>query len=303
MKRYAFLILSAAILTGCTDIRTRLSPDILAADTGAVTHFAAHTSQDEPVITAEAPDCLLMPDALRGAAGAEISTGHLSLLAVSGNPCGITEQYLQAQYLAPTCAVLSVPQDACAMLKDGILPTPDEIKAAVDTGMLPSRTADTAVGDLWSGTGITAFCAYENGALTLALWDADGKHGTLSPDACRGLALFGQQYETFAFEAGGAVFRLQKCAPALHLRMDDRLHITVSGQFSAAPPLTDTAGDRLREMLAAAMQETVCDAGADLLFLHEAALRDHIPDASHLTQEKRRAVLQNADYQICIKCA
>lgn len=303
MKQYAFLILSAAFLTGCTDIRTRLSPDILAADVGTVTHFAAHTSQDKPVVSANAQDFMLLPESLRAAAGAEISTGHLSLLAVSGDPCAITEQYLQAQYLAPTCAVLSVPQNACALLKDGKLPTPDEISAAVDTGILPCRTADTAVGDLWGGTGMTAFSAYENGSLTLALWDADGQHGTLSGDACRGLALFGQRYETFAFDAGGEVFRLQKSAPALHLRMDDRLHITVSGQFSAEPPLTDAAGERLRQMLAAAIQETVCDAGADLLFLHEAALRDHIPDAAHLTQENRRAILQNADYQICIKCA
>lgn len=302
MKRCIPAALAALLLVGCTDIRKRVSPDILAADLGTAVRFAAHTSQDETIITASAQDFMLMPESLRNAAGAELSTGHLSLLAVSGNPCAITEQYLQEQYLAPTCAVVSVPQNAVVMLQDGILPTPDEIKAAVATGTLPCRTADTVVGDLFGGTGITAFYACENGALTLALWDKTGKISALSQDACRGLALFGQRYETFAFAAAGQTFRLQKCMLRLHLHMDDRLHISVSGQITAETPLSDAAENRLREMLFAALQECICDAGADVLFLHEAAMRDHIPDAPQLSAENRRKILQNAEFTVCIKC-
>ena len=48
------LLLPALLLTACTDIRTRLSPDLLAADTGTELRLAAHTTQDDTLITAYA---------------------------------------------------------------------------------------------------------------------------------------------------------------------------------------------------------------------------------------------------------
>lgn len=303
MKRCILTAFAALFLVGCTDIRKRLSPDLLAADLRNEVTFAAHTSQDDSIITANAPDFMLLPDALRNAAGAEISTGHLTMLAVSGAPCRLTEQYLQAQFLAPTCTVLTVPQNACARLQKGTLPTPAMIQAAVDTGMLPSRTADTVVGDLWGGSGVTAFYAYENDALTLSLWADDTQCGSLSQDACRGLALFCGRYRTFSFAAGGTVYRIAQRHLHFRTEMTDRLHITVSGLITAEPPLTDAAAHTLNGMLSAAMDETICKAGADLLFLRETAVRDGIPDAADSTHENWRIILQNAVYEIRVSYA
>ena len=72
MKYPLFFALPLCLmLTACTDVRTRLSPDLLAADAGTVWHFAAHTTQSDRIIAAETPVPVLFPDALQNAAGAE----------------------------------------------------------------------------------------------------------------------------------------------------------------------------------------------------------------------------------------
>ena len=294
------LLFIPLLLTGCTDIRRRLSPGLLAVHTGATVSFAAHTSQEDALIAAEAEDPLLLTDALGRAAGAEISTGHLSMLAVSGDPCGVTETYLQAQDLAPTCTVLAVDRNACDALRSGSLPEPDQIEAAVQTGMLPCRTADAVIGDLWGGSGVTALTACRGDALTAALY-ADGQCcGTLSEDACRGLALLGGRYETFAFDAAGTAFRIRHALLRISVHMADRPEITVSGEIRTEPPLTDAAEKRLAEMLDAALRETVCAAGADLLFLREAALRDGLPAARDCSQAEWRRMLLESECRIAL---
>ena len=138
-------LLCAGLLTGCTDIRTRLSPDLLAADAGATVRLAAHTTQENAVITSETDDFALLPDALSAAAGAEIAAGHISMLLISGNPCAVLETALQKQWLPPTGAVLSVSGSACRALCTGAAPSPDQIAAAVDAGLLPCRTVFSPV--------------------------------------------------------------------------------------------------------------------------------------------------------------
>jgi hypothetical protein len=54
------LLFIPLLLTGCTDIRRRLSPDLLAVHTGETVSFAAHTSQEDALIAAEAEDPLLL---------------------------------------------------------------------------------------------------------------------------------------------------------------------------------------------------------------------------------------------------
>ena len=82
---YLLAIPLALLLTACTDIRSRISPDILAADVGKQTAYAMHASGKQGVLRASAAHPDLLCDALQNAAGAEVSTGHLTLLLVSGD--------------------------------------------------------------------------------------------------------------------------------------------------------------------------------------------------------------------------
>lgn len=296
MKRCICILLAAALLTGCTDIRERLLPDLLAVDFGDTVYFAAHASQEESVISASARTDSELTEALQNASGARVSTGHLTLLAVSGNPCAVTEDYLQQQILAPTCMVLCVPRSACTMLERGVLPDASELQAAVDTGMLPCRTADTVIGDLWGGAGITALHTYLNGRLTLSLWDASEQYAeALSQDACRGLALFGTRWETFAFSAEGETFRITRAALDCRLSQTQAgLQIKVSGKLTAEPPLNSAAQSAVTAMLRAAVEETAAAHGADILFLRETAVRDGIAGADACSQQEWRAMLRDA---------
>lgn len=293
MKRFVILLLGMLLLTGCTEIRTRLLPDILAVDLAEQVRFAAHTSQETGVISAAAETVLQMPDALRNASGAEISTGHLTMLAVSGNPCGVLEAYFQAQMLAPTCAVLSVPADACGQLRAGDLPAPAQLAAAAETGLLPCRTADAVLADLWGGSGVTAVCTAAADGLTLTLWTGSECCGTLSEDACRGLALLGKRKKSFAFAAEGITYRLKSDTLRIRITEEETLHVAVTGKVCTEPPLTAAAVNRLTEMLTAAVEETACAHGADLLFLREHAIRSGISAARRCSQEEWRALLRS----------
>ena len=50
-KAFLPLLLTGVLLTGCTDIRNRRSPDLLAVDAGSRTKFTAHISQDGELIS------------------------------------------------------------------------------------------------------------------------------------------------------------------------------------------------------------------------------------------------------------
>lgn len=302
MKRCFYIVCAACLLTGCTDIREQLLPDLLAVDFGETVHFAVHSTQDESVISAAARTDMEFAEVMQNASGKAVSTGHLSMLTVSGNPCTVTEDYLQEQILAPTCLVLSVPRSACTMLERSVLPDPSEIQAAVDTGTLPYRTADTVIGDLWGGSGITALHTYLNGRLTLSLWDAEQQYAeALSADACRGLALFGTRWDSFAFDADGETFRVTKAGLYLKTQQGtDGLQIRVCGHLSAEPALSAAAETRLRDMLAAAVNETAGACGADLLFLRETAVHDGISAAADCPQSDWRALLRNASCEVAV---
>lgn len=295
------LLLPALLLTACTDIRTRLSPDLLAADTGNGLRLAAHTTQDDALITAYAAAPELLPDALRTASGSEIAPGHISMLLICGNPCALLETALQKQWLPPSGAVVSLPESACDALGSGAFPSPGQLSAAAETGQLPRRPADTVLGDLKSGSGITALHTEENGRLTLSLWDAERQYGTLSADACRGLALLDSRWKSFAFACGDSVCTVRRSR--LHISVavrDGRLCVTVSGSITAETDDPAAAEQRLHAMLTAALHETARDAGADLLFLREYAVRGRIAEAVHCEPAEWAGLLRAAEYRVSI---
>lgn len=294
-KVFLPLLLTGALLTGCTDIRNRRSPDLLAVDAGSRTKFAAHISQDGELISASADSPLLMPDALQTASGAEISTGHLSLLAVSGNPCSFLQDYLERQWLAPTCQVLFLPRSACAALSGGSLPAPEQISAAVRSGQVPCRTADAVLGDLLGGSGITALHCPDAGTLTLALADENGVCGMLSADACRGLALLGKRWDSFSFAQTAGICTVTHIRAGISAEQSETgLIFTLRADLTCRTAAPAEAEAILRQMLDAALCETVQDAGADLLFLREAAVRSGIPGAGTAAPEAWRRQLRNA---------
>ena len=300
MNRLLPAVLPLCLLTACTDIRTRLSPDLLAADADAQWHFAAHTTQQDRIISADAPAPLLFPDALQNEAGAEISAGHLSMLAVSRDACEALPELLQAGLLAPTCLVLYVPDDACGMLANGELPSAAMLRTASDTGQIPLRTADTVTGDLFSLSGITAVPCPHDGGFTLLLRDTETEYGTLSTSACRGLALLGRNRKSFSFAAGETACSVTRTN--LHLRAEKaagRLRFTLSGSLQIKPAC-EQAEAVLQDMLTAALTETARNHGADLLFLQEIVLRDHVPEARSCSRSEWRDMLMQAEYNVQI---
>lgn len=301
-RRILPAVLACILLSGCTDVRTRLSPDVLAVDLGTPAKIAAHVTQDEEILLTEAESPLLLTDALQITAGAEISTGHLSMVAVQGNPCELLTDALQKQYLAPTCMILSVSRSACGLMRTGSLPTPDQLQSAVDAGQLPFRTADAVVGDLWGGSGITALHAVSGDCLTLMLRDADREYGTLSENACRGLSLLGKRWTSFSFAADGTACEVKRTDLHISAGMrENTLCFTVSGSVSCGSGTPNAAAEALTEMLHAALAETISN-GADLLFLRETAIRDRIPDADICTQAQWREMLRDAECEIAIRC-
>lgn len=304
MKRIISCLLSALLLTGCTDIRTRISPDTLALNTGQPVRAAMHNAQTDTVIAAEADHPLLFREALERAAGAEISGGHLSLLLLSGNPANVLGSLLQSQQLAPTCKLLYVPEDACGLLAAGDAPSAAQLDTAVESGHLPVRTADLVYGDLCGGSGVSALPAWDHGRFTLALFDADGVSGMLSPAACRGLALLENRQDSFTFDADSAPCTVTSTALRLTAESSgDSLCFTVSGTLYADTAHPAAAELLLTEMLRAALTETALAAGADLLFLRETALRDGVSAAKHCTQAEWRNLLKAAACRIDIRVA
>ena len=294
----AIIIVSLLTLCGCTDIRNRVFPDVLAVDCGTPAEFTAHLTQGGSLLSASADSPLLMPDALQNASGAEISEEHLSLLAFSGNPCGLVSGYFAKQWLAPDCPVLYVPHSACSALKAGTLPTAAQISAAVSSGRLPCRTADAVLGDLLGGSGVTALYCRDGSGLSLVLADRDGITGKLSEDACRGLALLCGRSDHFSFAEAGAVCTVtRRKAHILASEDGDRLRFTLSADIFCETDVPDLAASALRRMLDAALTETAADAGADLLFLRESAVRSGIPSASDDSAEAWRQTLLSADYE------
>lgn len=302
MKRLMLLLpLLTVLLTGCTDLTKRLSPDLLAADTGKTVRLAAHTTQESAVITAETADIRLLPEALQNAAGAEIAPGHITMLLICGNPCALLETALQQQWLPPTGSVLLLPESACDALCSGEYPAAEQLTAAAETGLLPYRSADTVLGDLWGGSGITALHTAENGRLTLLLHDSDRQYGTLSEAACRGLALLGNRWNSFSFACGDTACRLRRTRLQIRVtEQDGRLRIAVSGTVFAEQDMPDGAEQILTGMLTAALDETARAAGADLLFLRESAVRAGIRRAKTCTQAEWAALLRDAAYTVRI---
>lgn len=308
MYRRILLIINSILLLlplcACTDVRERLSPDVLAVDLhrDGSAAFAIRCAQDaaEP-ITASGDSPLMLCTALRTAAGKEIDAGHISLLLLHGNPAAVLPDYLAMQVLMPTSAVLlcrgtSVTHTAY---------DPAQLRAAVDAGMLPARTADLILGDLQNGSGVSAAPCLSGDTLTLALCgDTDG-FPMLSEDACRGLALLGGRWKTFAFRAGDTAASVVRKDLRMTAAEDgDALHFTLTGTVTCKPegnPAADwlpAAQSALEKMLAAACKEPLESGGADLLLLRETAVRDGIPGAADCTASAWRTRLLQSDFTV-----
>lgn len=295
MKRILICLLCALFLTGCTDIRSRRSPDVLALDNACA---AMHAAQDDEIITAEIMHPLLYREALENKAGAEISPGHLSLLMLSGNPAEVLPELLRAQEIAPTCKVLYVPEDACGLLMSGDAPTAGQLDAAASTGMLPPRTADLVFGDLCGGSGVSAMPARLHGDLTLVLLDADGVQQALPQTACRGLALLTERFDSFSFDADGAPCSVRSTDLQISAAIEhDVLCFTVSGSIRVSTAHRPAAELLLNEMICSALTETAQGAGADLLFLYETACKSRLPGIRSCTQAQWREMLTAAAYR------
>ncbi|HBI86005.1 MAG TPA: hypothetical protein DDX71_06960 [Ruminococcus sp.] len=291
--KYLPLLPALLLLTACTDIRSRISPDILAADAGTQTRFAMHASQSDEIVTADAEDPCLLRDALANASGAEISAGHLSMLLLGSDPAAVLLPYFRAKWLPPTCAVLAVPAGACDLLCGGNAPSPDALRAAVETGLLPARTADAVIGDLLGGSGMTAMHCHDAGTLTLLLCDAQQSFGTLSPDACRGLALLGGSYQHFDFAAADGVHSVTRARLHLDCKAENNiLRFTVNGRICVTNPSAESEAV-LCGMLSAALAES-CAQGADILMLRETAVRCGESDAAFLSQMQWREKLRSS---------
>lgn len=301
-KSILICLLGTMLLTGCTDIRTRKSPDVLAIDSGNPARTAMYATQDDTVITAVPSHPLLFRTALENAAGAEISAGHLSLLLLNGNPAELLPGLLQSQEIAPTCKVLYVRSDPCGLLESGGAPTAGQLDAAVSTGQLPVRTADLVYADLSGGSGVSALPAWQQDALTLALFDAQGICSVLTETACRGLALLGGTYDTFSFNADSAPCTVRSASLRISANsVRGRLCFTVSGSIRTETSHLPAAELLLTEMVSEALTQTAQDAGADLLFLRETALRCGISDVKTCTQMQWRELLKAASFRVDLR--
>ena len=223
------------------------------------------------------------------------------MLLICGNPCELLETALQKQWLPPSGAAVSLPESACNALRNGTAPTPGQLAAAAETGQLPYRPADTVLGDLLGGSGITALHTAENGHLTLSLWDRQQQYGTISVNACRGLALLGNRWKTFSFACADGVCRVRRAV--LHTAVteqDGAFCVTVSGTVTAETDDPAAAEHSVTEMLSAALHETARDAGADLLFLREYAIRSGVTEARFCSQAQWRDMLRHAECSISL---
>ena len=287
LRRYIFVILCILFLTGCADIRNRASPDALAVSGNLL---AVHISGQDGTVTAKC-DPLQFPDAVSAAAGAKISAGHISVLMLSEDPARILPAYLQNGWIAPTAQVISA-ADAVALLNSDP-PSAEDIRAAADTGQIPPRTADTVLGDLLGGSGVTALTAPAENGFRLDLWDDAGFCGTLPESACRGLALLCGRYCTFTAADADCCFTVDHAKPEIHAEMyGNILQISVSGTFRCGMrrgSLSD-AERLLSTMLTAALSESVTKHGADLLQLRERA------GAGRYSRTAWRSVLQSAAF-------
>ncbi|MBR5405726.1 MAG: hypothetical protein IK107_05475 [Oscillospiraceae bacterium] len=266
-----FLPMLALLLTGCADIRGRVSPDALAVNSDPPA-LAMHISEEAGTVTAAAePENF--PDAMRAAAGAEVSTGHISVLLLHANPADILPDYLDAGWLAPTAQVVYCEKDAVSLLLN-TPPSADEIKAAAETGLLPPRTADAVLADLLGGSGVTALTAYTAEGYRLAVWDTEECCGLLSADACRGLALLCGKYRSFTYSDAELCFAVEHASPVIRAKLSGGvLHISVTGTFRCSVRKGEQSAVQpaLTRLLTAALTETVTQHGADLLALQERA--------------------------------
>lgn len=307
LRRCLFIINSTLLLMlcGCTDVRERLSPDVLAVDlrrSGAASFAACCTQSGAAAVRAEGESPLTLCTALRAAAGKEIDAGHLSLLLLRGDPAAVLPDYLAMQVLMPTSAVLLCRSDPCRAPET--MPDAAQLRAAVEAGMLPARTADLILGDLQNGSGVSAIPYCMGSTLTLALCGIPETYPVLTEDACRGLALLGNRWTTFSFRAGEDTVS----AVRTHLRItasegaEGTLHFRLSGKVICRPEGIPSDGwlaaaqSAAERMLTAGCREPLEAGGADLLLLRETAVRDGISDAAGCTNAAWRERLLHADF-------
>ena len=291
-----WILMSALLLTGCADIRGRVSPDLLAVQDGASPMLAMHISGGEEIITAESSP-MNFPDAMSAAAGAEVSAGHISVLLLHANPSAVLPGYLENGWLAPTAQVVYSDTNTVSLLAHDP-PSAEDIKAAVQTGLIPPRTADSVLADLLGGSGVTALNMYTKDGFRLALWDAEECCGTLSENACRGLALLAGKYRTFTLSDQDVCFSVEHAAPDIRaVCSGGTLKINVSGNFRCIlrSGNADAVVPMLHAVITAALTETVLQSGADLLLLQERA------GAGDISHAAWREMLRSAETAVSLR--
>lgn len=306
------VMLSAALALplccGCqAEVRERAYAEILAVHTEARVQGSVRYDAESAPVTAIADTPALLTEALQTESGKSLYTGHLSMLLLSGDPRRAFTDLTAGQWLSPDCTVLYTGQNAANLLAKDDTDYEAKRRQAVATGQLPPYDVADVFGHWTSGTGVAALPYYRQEAFTVILWAENASAAVLSQNACRGLALIADEWETFSFAVGAsaAAFALTKADIIMRLwENDGRLEISLHCKAKCKPSSADMGADpqeavehALSDFLTAAMHETL-SAGADLFCLREAAIRDGISWAKDAAQGQWRDALQQAVYQV-----
>ncbi len=306
-----WILICTAFLCGCTEVRDRAYISSLAVHTEESCLGTLRDSSGETAFSAAADTPVLLLDALQVETQKTLYTGHLSLIMLSGNMITALQDFLSGQWLTPSCEVLYTTENAALLLAQNDTDYALQLQAAVQTGILPLRNAAVIAGDLKCGTGITAIPCLQNDTLCLSLWNAQQQSAILSEDACRGLALIGNDWKTFRFAVKGndakqyAVSVLHSSTEFSFAKGEAALQVQLMLKAKCKPESygqtawQNAAKQTLETFLTAAMQETAVQ-GADLCYLIEGILRDGCALFSAPTQEQWQELLRTAEYHISV---
>lgn len=314
-KTAVILCLSLGMLFCCgcrAEVRERAYAEVLAVHTEARVKGTVRYDTESAPVTGTADTPALLTEALQTESGKSMYTGHLSMLLLSGEPQRTFADLTAGQWLSPNCLVLYTAQNAANLLAKEDTDYEAKLRQATATGQLPSYDAADVFAHWTSGTGIAALPYYRQETFAIALCAEDAPVAVLSQNACRGLALLADEWETFSLAVVGqvhtAAVALTQADMVMRLSENDgQLSIALHCKAKCKPSSADmgdapqqAAEQALSDLLAAAMHETL-SAGADLCCLREAAIRDGISWAKEASQTQWRDALQQATYTITVE--
>lgn len=282
MKRF-FTILCVfcmAMLTACTDIRTRKYADVMIVQSGADYHAAMRCSDADTWFSAVSESCVGLHDALECAVGADIGTGHLALVMLQGDSLAPLREWYAAGLLAPTCPVLLCADDINAKkLADTNISA--RLELAFQNGHLPRITVGDVLGNIKSRAAMTILPYFVDGTLTLAVHDGSQICGICSADACRGAALLGGQFDAFMLSKiqgnTGEIAQIRSCRNKITCGVSDSgMSLTVNIKIRTDTKNFNTAAQIAQQDVTAFFDEAVTKFGADTCFLEESAYRCRI---------------------------